>query len=191
MKKIFLIANVLLLFSCASNNKNNVKPRYHRQTHVKLTDKERTRFFNEFTLKIPSNWFGYVESHSDLALSPRIFLPNSSANKFNAINNASLTVRKNYKKGLNSLEDFLKFHIDNHKKYQPNRKFNISEATHPKYGKTYIIHSSFYNKLSIEFLINNKDVQYVLAYASLEEHYKKYINDVALIVDSFTIKELL
>jgi len=189
MKKWTPLLILLLFFSC-STSKKTVKQK--QETHVKLDRKKMGILFPNFSIEIPKTWFGYIESHDNLAISPKEFLVGTKDHKFHAVNNVYFAIREIPQKKCNckTIDDFLQYEWEQLNQYQ----VTVDEKNHPIYGKYYNIQflwNRFYGKITKEniTLIKYKDKQFMLQYSSNEKSYSKYLDDVERMIRSFKINE--
>ncbi|NVK52240.1 MAG: hypothetical protein HWD85_04840 [Flavobacteriaceae bacterium] len=178
-KIVTLVVLLVTLQSCFSQESKE----FYKEIDNGLVKK----YYSEYEIKIPNNWFSYSTDPGLVAHSPNEF-KNEISPEITAV---SFIVRKNiYKRktAKKSMKSMIKFY----KSIFPNFKYELKEFEHKRYGKFYTLkfakNKNRGKEIVFAAVIHWKNNTYIHFYTSLEKYYEKYLDDAVRMINSFKVR---
>lgn len=185
-----LFLGCLFVISCASTNKVNCK----KQPFEELDSLQKAQKILNYSMKFPENWQKSKFSGGDWYFIKGEFI--DSLGYYDRLANvyvSSEKVKSNCKDKY-SIDDYLKLFLERKKRWSyKDFKYSLVKTTHKKYGEMYILKfKEIFPHVTYEsgvFLIFYNRIGYTIQYKNDEKKFKKYIQDIEKMIESFTIKE--
>jgi hypothetical protein len=187
MLKFFKIAYALGFFlmfmGCASTN----SPRYLKNGKVVTGDY--SQYQKSYSLKIPDNWSGYFDTHSQFCYKPKKAIEENLYIKVHIMDENTLKVDDN----ITNLESFTNDLVDNIKERDTNLGFTVVYNEHSIYKKYSIVNSreyilgDKYTILEVSFYYNSKPFR--ISYFAQTDQFPNYLDDFTSMLETFRIKE--
>lgn len=186
MKRYLLLIIFLVSISCGFHKEIKSSKRY--VYYKELDSLEVLSKYENFTIKIPNEWYSYQDIHGIIFHSPKIL---KKSNEVNLTNNFSVLNSKLMGFDESNSSNLFSFIIEKRKKQYKDFSYNSQEYKHVKYGLCkvvkYVYFSGNQKKAKIEFLIDENSSCYNLIYESNAEYFDTFLPDFLKIVDSFEI----
>ncbi|MEN8835746.1 MAG: hypothetical protein ABF265_06950 [Polaribacter sp.] len=182
----FALGFCLLFISCASTNATS-------SNGLCLKEKIITTDFSDiqknYTLKIPSNWVGFFDTHCVFSYKPKKSVKQKPYIVVFVLDEAHLSLNDN----IHNLEDFTNDFVKNILAKNSDPKLTVIYQEHTLYKKYSIVNykTSFlgntYTSLNVSFYYNSRP--YRITYFAEKGQFPNYLEDFTSMLETFRITE--